>query len=122
MDEAPKPGQTVIAPPASGDDVEKGKATAWLSYLWLLWLVPLLAMKENAFCKFHAKQGIVLSIYSVAVWIVGKVPFIGGWIVRPVGGIILLVLAIMGIVNSLNGKYWKCPLGVAVLAEKWFKF
>jgi uncharacterized membrane protein len=121
MDEAPKTEQPVT-PPAGGKDVEEGKATAWLSYLWLLWLVPLLAMKDNPFCKFHVKQGIVLSIMWVAVWIVGKVPFIGGWIVRPVGGIILLVLAIMGIVNSLSGKYWKCPLGVGLLAEKWFKF
>ena len=111
------------APAGSADDVEKGKGMAWLSYLGILWLIPMLTMKENAFAKFHVKQGIVLCIYGVVVGIVGGViPFVGWFIIAPVGSIIVLVLAIMGIINSLGGKYWKCPLGVAALAEKWFKF
>jgi uncharacterized membrane protein len=123
MDEAPKTEQPVAAPPAGGEDVEKAKGITWLSYLSILWLVPLLTMKENAFAKFHVKQGIVLTIYGLAVGIVGgAIPFLGWFIIAPVGSIIILVLAIMGIVNSLGGKYWKCPLGVGVLAEKWFKF
>jgi len=123
MDEAPKVGQPVTPPPAGGDDVEKGKGMAWLSYLGILWLVPLLAMKENAFAKFHVKQGIMLTIYGLAVGIVGgAIPFLGWFIVAPVGSIIVLVLAIMGIINSLGGKLWVCPLGVGALAEKWFKF
>ncbi|HTW90537.1 MAG TPA: hypothetical protein VMH22_02375 [bacterium] len=123
MDETPKPEQSVTPPPAGGDEVAQAKGTAWLSYLWILWLIPLLTMKENAFAKFHVKQGIILTIYGFAVGIVGgAIPFLGWFIIAPVGSVILLVLMIMGIVNSLNGKYWKCPLGVAVLAEKWFKF
>ena len=118
MDEAP-----MSAAPAGGDDVEKAKGLAWLSYLGILWLIPLLTMKENAFAKFHVKQGIVLTIYGVAVGIVGgAIPFLGWFIIAPVGSIIVLVLCIMGIINSLGGMYWKCPLGVAPLAEKWFKF
>jgi uncharacterized membrane protein len=123
MDETPKTDQPVTAPLATAEDVEKAKGTAWLSYLWILWLVPLLTLKDNAFAKFHVKQGIVLTIYGLAVGIVGGlIPFLGWFIVAPVGSIILVVLCIMGIINSLGGKYWKCPLGVAVLAEKWFKF
>jgi uncharacterized membrane protein len=122
MDEAPKPEQPVTAPPAGDADVEKAKGTAWLSYLGILWLVPLLTLKDNAFAKFHVKQGIVLTIYWVAVEIVRQIPFIGRWIIAPVCSLIMLVLCILGLVNTLNGKYWKCPVGVAVLAEKWFKF
>jgi len=123
MDEAPKTVEPVIPLPAGGDEVEKGKGMAWLSYVGILWLVPLLAMKENAFAKFHVKQGIMLTIYGLAVGVVGgAIPILGWFIIAPVGSIIVIVLAIMGIVNSLGGKYWKCPLGVAVLAEKWFKF
>jgi len=123
MDEVPKTEQPVGTPPAGGDEVEKAKGIAWLSYLGILWLVPLLTMKDNAFAKFHVKQGIVLTIYGLAVGIVGgAIPFLGWFIIAPVGSIIVLVLAIMGIINSLSGKYWKCPLGVAALAEKWFKF
>jgi uncharacterized membrane protein len=123
VDEAPKTDQTLSAPVATPEDVEKAKGTAWLSYLGILWLVPLLTMKDNAFAKFHVKQGIVLTIYGFAVGIVGgAIPFLGWFIVAPVGSVIILVLAIMGIVNSLGGKYWKCPLGVSILAEKWFNF
>jgi uncharacterized membrane protein len=122
MDEAPKT-EAPVPPLASAEDVEKAKGTAWLSYVGILWLVPLLTLKENEYAKFHVKQGIVLTIYGFAVGIVGgAIPFLGWFIIAPVGSVILLVLAIMGIVNSLGGKYWKCPLGVATLAEKWFKF
>ena len=61
MDEAPKHEQSVT-PPAGGSEVEMAKGTAWLSYLGILWLIPLLTMKDNAFAKFHVKQGIVLTI------------------------------------------------------------
>ena len=123
MDEAPKTEQAVNTPLASAEDVEKAKGTAWLSYLGILWLVPLLTLKDNEFAKFHVKQGIVLTIYGFAVGLVGgAIPFLGWFIIAPVGSIIILVLAIMGIVNSLGGKWWKCPLGVSVLAEKWFQF
>jgi uncharacterized membrane protein len=123
MDEAPKTDQPVAAPAIGAEDIEKGKGMAWLSYIGILWLIPLLAMKDNAFCKFHVKQGIMLTLYGVAVGIVGgAIPFLGWFIVAPVGSIAILVLAIMGIINSLGGKLWVCPLGVGVLAEKWFKF
>ncbi len=123
MDEAPKPEPPLTEQPAEGADVDAAKGVAWLSYLWVLWLVPLLTMKDNAFAKFHVKQGIVLTIYWVAISILGSaIPFLGWFIIGPIGSVILLVLAILGIVNSATGKYWRCPLGVAALAEKWFKF
>ncbi len=102
------------------DDIEKGKGLAWLSYLWLLWLVPLLAMKDNAFCKFHVKQGIILTILSIAIWIIGWIPFIG-WIVTFVVYVYIVVMIIMGIINAASGKYWKMPI-LGNLAANWFKF
>lgn len=123
MDETPKTETSWNAPVATPEDIEKAKGTAWLSYLGILWLVPLLTLKDNEFAKFHVKQGIVLTIYGFGIGVVGGgIPFLGWFIVAPVGSIIILILAIMGIVNALGGKFWKCPLGVSVLAEKWFKF
>ncbi len=107
---------------AQDDDVEKAKGTAWLSYLGILWLIPMLTMKDSPFAKFHVKQGIVLSIFAVGVSVVGSIiPFVGWFVILPVGSVLLLVFAIMGIINAASGKWWKCPLGVAALAEK-FKF
>ncbi len=120
MAEENKKVESPQVPPLNDDDVEKGKGLAWLSYLGILWLVPLLAMKENTYCKFHAKQGIILTIWFVAISILGAIPVIG-WIILPLGYIFGLVLAIMGIINALNGKYWKMPL-LGEMAQNWFKF
>lgn len=102
------------------DEIEKGKGLAWLSYLWILWLVPLLAMKDNEFCKFHIKQGIILSILAIAIWVIGWIPFLG-WFITFIVYIYIIVMMIMGIINAANGKYWKMPL-LGDLAAKWFKF
>jgi uncharacterized membrane protein len=118
--------QKTVSPapqPPPEDDVAKGKGMAWLSYLGILWLIPLLTMKENSFAKFHVKQGIVLDIFTVGIAIVmGILAFIIiGFVIGPIGFAIILVLRIIGIIRSLQGKYWKCPMGVSALAEK-FKF
>ncbi|MCK4413570.1 MAG: hypothetical protein KAY32_08505 [Candidatus Eisenbacteria sp.] len=111
-------------PPSPPDDaIAEAKGTAWLSYLGILWLIPMLTLKENPFAKFHVKQGIMLCLYAIAVMIVGSIiPVVGWFLIIPLGSLAILVLSIMGIVKSLGGEYWKAPLGVNALAEKWFKF
>lgn len=104
----------------ASDEIEKGKGLAWLSYLWILWLVPLLAMKDNEFCKFHVKQGIILTILSIAIWVIGWIPFLGLFIIFIVY-VYIIVMMIMGIINAASGKYWKMPL-LGDLAANWFKF
>ncbi len=120
MDEAPKPEQSVNPAPISAADVEAAKGTAWLSYLGILWLIPLLTMKENTFAKFHVKQGIMLTILMVASWILVAIPIIG-WLADAVIWVFAIVMMIMGIVNSLNGKYWTMPI-IGKWAADWFKF
>jgi uncharacterized membrane protein len=97
-------------------DVEEGKSLAWLSYIWLLFLVPLLAKKDNKFCKFHAKQGLVLFIAEIIVSIINVIPILGQ-IIWLLCALFFLIIAIMGIVQSLGGKYWKMPI-LGGLAEK----
>jgi len=116
MSEQPSAGPT----PLAGDDIEKAKGTTWLAYLGILFLIPLLTLKDNAFAKFHVKQGIMLCILSIAIWIVGWIPFIG-WLFLAVAYIYLVIMIIMGIVNSLGGKYWKMPI-LGGMAASWFKF
>jgi uncharacterized membrane protein len=120
MDEAPKTEQPVTPPPASGDDIEKAKGTAWLSYLGILWLIPLLTMKDNAFAKFHVKQGIMLTIIWVASSVLAAIPIIG-WLADLVLWIYAVVMMVLGIINSLNGNYWKMPIAGKWAAD-WFKF
>jgi uncharacterized membrane protein len=97
------------APMSGGSDVEKNKGLAALSYLWILSLVMLLVKKDSPFVQFHAKQAFILFIASV---ILGFIPVIG-WLLN----IVIMVLAIVGIVTALQGKWWKIP-GISSLAEK----
>lgn len=107
--------------PTGGDqgDIEKNKAMAVLSYIGILCLIPLLAAKESKFAQFHAKQGLVLFLAEIVVGILYAIPVINvvmffiGWILY----ILVLILAIMGIVYTLQGKYWKMPV-LGGLAEK----
>ena len=103
-------------------DIEKNKGMAVLGYIGILCLIPLLAAKESKFAQFHAKQGLVLFLFEIVVGILYAIPVINvvmffiGWVLY----ILILILAIMGIVNALGGKYWKMPV-FGGLAEK-FKF
>ena len=83
--------------------------TAVLSYLGILFLVPLLTRKDNAFAQFHAKQGMVLFIAEVATMMIAWIPILG-WFVGMICWIIWVVLSITGIVNVLNGKQAPLPI------------
>jgi len=100
------------APPGGGmvpsADVEKNKALAAVSYLWIVSLVLLLVKKDSPFVQFHAKQGFVLFIISI---ILGFIPFLG------ILNLVVIVLELIGLISALQGKWRKLP-GVSVLAEK----
>lgn len=97
--------------------VEEGKIWAFIGYWWILFLVPLLAKKDNKFALFHGKQGLVLFVLEVIIWILSYIPVIGWFIIGPIGSIICIILAIVGMVKSLQGKYWKMPV-LGDIAEK----
>ncbi len=93
-------------------DIEENKGVAILSYLALLFIVPLLVRPESKFVKFHVKQGIVLTIG----WVVGGIlyPFMGlGFLVH----VAIMVFSIMGIVNVSEGKMKDLPI-IGDLAKK----
>ncbi|HCL00766.1 MAG TPA: hypothetical protein DHW42_11760, partial [Candidatus Marinimicrobia bacterium] len=85
------------------------KIYAFLGYWGILFLVPILAKKDNDFAVFHGKQGLVLFVLEVIVTILGYIPFVGWFVICPLGYIFCGIMAIIGMVQSLNGKYWKMP-------------
>jgi len=94
------------------DDIESNKVVAALAYVWILCLVPLFLKRDSKYCQFHAKQGLILFIIEIVGWLVFWIPFIG-WLLF----IIVLILAVLGLVNALQGNYWKLPI-IGDLAEK----
>ena len=92
--------------------MEGNKLLAAISYIGILFLVPLLAAKDDAFARYHANQGLVLFIANIAAaiagFILGFIPVIGiivAWIIR----IALFVLMILGIINALKGEMKPLP-------------
>lgn len=97
--------------------IEEGKSLAWLSYLGILFLIPLLVKPENSYCKHHAKQGLVILLFWIGLSIISVIPVLGQ-IIWIIGALVLFVIDVMGIINSLQGKYWEAPLGIYDLAQK----
>jgi len=91
------------------DDINNNKVMAVLSYIWILFLVPLFAAKDSKYARYHANQGIILFLASIVISVVGIIPVLG-WIVSAVGGIIVFILAIIGIINAAKGNAKQLPI------------
>ena len=98
--------------PNNQKDIEENKVLAALSYVWILFLIPLLLKRNSKFAQFHAKQGLVLFIGEIIAVFVGWFPVIG-WLFW----LIVIIFAIIGFVQALTGKYYRLPI-VADLADK----
>lgn len=89
--------------------MKNNKLMAAISYIWILFLVPLFAAKDDAFARFHANQGLVLFIVNIALYIISIIPFVGP-IISGIGGIATLIFMILGIINALKGEMKPLPL------------
>ncbi len=77
---------------------------------YLIFFIPLLADKDSEAGKFHANQGLLLLLFSLIVGILGSIPFIGWFVILPIGGIVSFVFFIIGLMNALNGRMKELPL------------
>jgi len=84
-------------------------AIAIFSYLGILFLIPLLAAKDDDFAQYHAKQGLTLFVVVVIGMFVGAVPIIG-WLLAPFISLAAIILGIIGIINVFKGKKKQLPL------------
>ena len=98
--------------PQDGQVVE-GKVYAILSYLSILCIIPLILKKENSFVLSHGKQGLVLFVGEVAVFIVS---IVFPWLLK-LGIFIFGILSFVGILAVLAGRYIKLPVAAGI-AEK----
>lgn len=90
-------------------DIEANKIMAVLAYI--LFLIPLLAAKESPYAKFHTNQGLILFIAAIAVSVVGSIiPFLGWFVILPIGSLIVGILGILGIINAATGKAKELPM------------
>ena len=80
-----------------------------LAYLGPLVIIPFLAAKNDLVVKFHIKQGLVLVVIELAVYLLSMMV----WMFAPIAMIVnlgVIVLSILGIVNVLQKKQVELPL------------
>lgn len=110
------------------EDIQATKGLAWLSYLGIFFLIPMLSNKDSGYTKFHVNQGIVLLIVEIVYGVVAAIlnAIAGALIFVSVGlaailaivfnliiaaiGVALFVFAIMGIVNAAQGNAKELPI------------
>lgn len=113
------------AGPAQDDDVQNNKVMAVLAYIGILVLIPIFMAKDSKYARFHSSQGLTLLIFDFAYLIStaiikGILGAVLPWTmfglytaistILGLGTIFFFVLAIMGIVNAVQGKEKKLPV------------
>lgn len=108
-------------------DIEQNKVMAILSYFGILVFIPIFAAKDSKFARYHANQGLTLFIALFGWWIVDYILTmllrsllwrgLGLWEIYSLCGMVLnlvyivfTVLAVIGIINALNGKAKELPV------------
>ena len=95
------------------NDIAQNKAMAVLSYLGILFLIPILSAPNSPYARFHSNQGIILFIagfiYGVAGGVLSVIPFVGS-IFFGAFGLLIFVFTILGIFNAASGKAKELPL------------
>ena len=102
------------------NDIEQNKIMAVLAYFGILVLVPILAAKESKFARFHANQGLVLTIGGFAYGIISAIAsaiamaiskiFFFIPLLLSLVSLAIFVLSIIGIVNAVQGKAKELPI------------
>lgn len=102
-------------------DIEQNKVLAAIGYIPVLFLVPLLAAPHSGYAKFHANQGLILTISSIVLgiarsilcFIFGIMPILRNFvptIISAVVSVAILAYMVIGIVYSAQGRAKKLPL------------
>lgn len=83
----------------------KEKLLAFLSYLSILFLLPLKMFSKNEYVYYHAKQGLGLFIIFIMMIFLFWLPVVG-WVAL----MAFLVIWFTGVINALTGKKEPVPL------------
>lgn len=107
----------VTTPKLPSDEILFGT----LSYFTIAVLATIVTKPNSEFCKFHAKQGVVLVALDLLLLVLMSialaiVPFLA-FVLFFIGMITMFGLHVLGIVNAVQGKMYQLPV-VYGLAQK----
>lgn len=104
-------------------DIEQNNIMALFCYLGILVLIPLFAVKNSRYCRFHANQGLVSTIISIAIGVTsvllgGLVHWVFDILFAPVA-LAVLALQVLGIIYAIQGKARELPIIGKIKLLKW---
>lgn len=102
-------GNAPQSAPSNQSAPDKNIVMGVLAYLGPLVIVSYIVAKNDPFVKFHIKQGLVLLVIEAAVWVLGMSLW-QLWMILNIVNLGVIVLAVLGIVNAVQGKEQELPL------------
>ena len=96
---------------------DQDKIMLVLAYLGLLALIPLVAVNDSEFVKWHAKNGLVLWIAGVVLVLVLQIVWYLGQFLGCLAMLGLVVVSVVGISKALKGERYRIPF-VSNIASK----
>lgn len=111
-------------PPAEGGGAASSNRTLMvvLSYLWILFLIPLLVEKQDREVQWHAKHGLVLTVAEIILQLILNVITATGIgclfaIFIPLVFLGFAVVRLICIIKGVNGERFMIPV-ISQYAEK----
>ena len=80
------------------EEAAQVKGISIVGYLGILFLIPLLAGKNNQFAQYHANQSLLLFICAIICNIIAYIPVIS--IVGTILSLVVFIFMIIGMVNA----------------------
>ena len=123
--ETPQEPSAPTPPPATdqtgGESANRGVMIV-LSYLWILFLIPLLIEKDDSEVQWHAKHGMVLTVAEILIQVMLNVIVATGIgclfaFFIPLVFLAFAVIRLLSIVKGLNGERFLVP-GLSQYAER----
>ena len=101
-------------------DIEQNRIISSLSYLGILFFLPLAACPRSKFGRFHANQGLIFFIASLIVglitrfliWTIEWIPLFGtiiSWMLSVIVFLVMLAFFLYGLLNTLQGSAKELP-------------
>lgn len=105
----------------SPEDIEDAKAISGISYLWILFFLPLVAKPNSQFGKFHANQALLILFADIIISFVvgvaasiinfvtfGFLGFLTGILVGAVN-LVFFIIIIACLLTAISGKAYELP-------------
>lgn len=86
---------------AQQKDIQENKDIAAFSYIWIMSVLVLGSRRDSQFVQFHARQAVVLFIFSVIFYVLPYVKYLNVFVVAAM---------ITGFIRANMGEYYEMPI------------